>query len=159
MGLMDATEYDPRPAQRRNRLILALVMVVVLAGIFWYFFRYRPEERVIDKFFEAVERNDMEAAYGLYNGDPNWQQHPNQYGKYPFGQFQVDWGPSSEYGKITSHHVECSTEPPKKDFVTPTGVIVVVRINGRAETKSMWVEKKSKTITDSPQTVLCHGNS
>ncbi len=159
MGLMDATEYDPRPAQRRNRLILALVMVVVLAGIFWYFFRYWPEERVINKFFEAVERNDMEAAYGLYNGDPNWQQHPNQYDKYPFGQFQVDWGPSSEYGKITSHHVECSTEPPKKDFVTPTGVIVVVRINGRAETKSMWVEKKSKTITDSPQTVLCHGNS
>ena len=159
MGLMDAKEYDPRPAQRRWRLIAIGALVVVLAGISWYFFRYWPEERVINKFLEAVERNDMQTAYGLYQGDPDWQQHPDKYDKYPFGQFNLDWGPSGDYGKITSHHVECATELPKKNFVSPTGVIVVVRINQRAETKSMWVEKKSKTITDSPQTVLCHGNS
>ena len=71
MGLMDATEYDPRPAQRRNRLIVGLALAVVLAGIFWYFFRYWPEEHVINKFFEAIESNNMETAYGLYNGDPD----------------------------------------------------------------------------------------
>ena len=157
MGLMDATEYDPRPAQRRWRLIAILALIVVLAGILWYFFRYWPEERVINKFFEAIERNDMQTAYGIYYNDPNWQQHPDKQ-PYPFGRFNLDWGPSGEYGKITSHHVECATEPPKK-VLTPTGVIVVVRINNRAETKSMWVEKESKTITDSPQTVLCHGDS
>jgi hypothetical protein len=36
-------------------------------------------------------------------------------------------------------------------------VVVVVTINNRAEPRSMWVEKKSKTITDSPIKVLCHG--
>jgi hypothetical protein len=33
----------------------------------------------------------------------------------------------------------------------------VVTINSRAEPRSMWVEKKSKTISDSPKKVLCHG--
>ncbi len=160
MGLMDAKEYDPGPANRRKRLIVILAAVAVLAGIFWYFFRYWPEERVINKFFEAIERKDMQTAYGLYEGDPNWQQHPNQYDRYPFGQFSVDWGPSGDYGPITSHHVECATELPKKEgSQSPTGVVVVVRINARAETKSMWVEKKSKRITDSPNAVLCHGES
>ena len=158
MGLMDAKEYDPRPAQRRWKMMATLALVVVLAGILWYFFRYWPEEQVIDKFFGAVEKDDMQTAYGIYNGDPNWQQHPDKYGQYTFGQFKLDWGPQGEYGKITSHHVECATEPPKK-VVTATGVIVVVKINNRAETKSLWVEKKSKTITDSPQVVLCHGDS
>lgn len=158
MGLMDAQEYDPRPARRRLRLIAIAALVVVLAGILWYFFRYWPEERVVNKFFETVERNDMQTAYGIYMGDPAWQQHPDTYSRYPFGQFGLDWGPSGDYGKITSHHVECSTEPPKKGGATPSGVIVVVRINNRAETKSMWVEKKTKTITDSPDTVLCHGD-
>ena len=157
MGLMDAKEYDPGPAQRRWRLIATLALIVVVGGILWYFFRYWPEERVINKFFEAVERNDMPAAYSIYFNDPNWQQHPDSH-PYSFGQFNLDWGPSGDYGKITSHHVECATEPPRK-IVAPTGVIVVVRINNRAETKSMWVEKKTKTITDSPQTVLCHGDS
>ena len=46
---------------------------------------------------------------------------------------------------------------PKKDFVSSTGVIVVVIINGRQETRSMWVEKKAKTVGDSPMKALCHG--
>lgn len=158
MGLMDAQEYDPGPAQRRKRLITIAALVLVVAGIVWYFFRFFPEERVINKFFEAVERNDMQTAYGLYMGDPDWQQHPDKYARYTLGQFSLDYGPTGDYGKITTHHVECSTNPPKRGDVTPTGVIVVVRINNRAETKSMWVEKKTKAITDSPDTVLCHGD-
>ena len=158
MGLMDAKEYDPRPAQRRMKIVAIVASIAVIAGVLWYFFRYWPEERVIDKFFDAVERGDMQSAYSLYFNDPDWQQHPQKYDRYTLGQFQLDWGPSGEYGKITSHHVECSTEPPKKGGASPSGVIVVVRINNRVETKSMWVEKKSKTITESPQTVLCHGD-
>jgi len=158
MGLMDAEEYDPRPAQRRKRLIVIAALIVVLAGILWFFFRFWPYERVINKLFEAVERNDMQTAYGVYMADPDWQQHPDKYARYTFGQFSLDYGPSGDYGKITTHHVECSTNPPKRGDVTPTGVIVVVRINNRAEGKSLWVEKKDKSIHESPDTVLCHGD-
>jgi hypothetical protein len=155
MGLLDATEYDPRPAQRRNRIILTAVVVVIVAVCVWFFFRYWPEEHVINQFFQAIESKNFEAAYGIYNHDPDWKQHPNKYKDYTLSQFVLDWGPSSEYGPITSHKIDCATEPHKSNFQSPSGVIVVVIINNRAEPTSLWVEKKDKTITTSPIKAVC----
>jgi hypothetical protein len=157
MALMDAKEYDPRPAQRRLRILGLIVVVAVAIVAYKYFTRYDSEIGTINKFFAALEQKDFEKAYGLYNGDPDWKQHPQKYSNYNLGQFTLDWGPSGEYGPITSHRVDCALAPPKKDFVTPSGVVVVVTINNRAEPRSMWVEKKNKSITDSPIKVQCHG--
>jgi hypothetical protein len=158
MALMDAKEYDPRPAQRRNRMIAIAVVIVVALAAYLYFTRYNAEKNVINSFFQALEQKDFEKAYGIYQGDPDWKQHPQKYASYTLGQFTVDWGPAGEYGPITSHRVDCALEPPKKDFRSPSGVVVVVTVNNRAEPRSMWVEKKSKSISDSPVgTVLCHG--
>src|SRR5438270_219342 len=140
MGLMDAKEYDPAPARRRNRLILMAFLLAILVLILAFWFRYWPEKHTIDRFFGAIEAKDFEQAYALYEGDSQWKQHPDKYKDYSFNQFRLDWGPSGEYGAITSHHVDCATEPPKKGFQSPSGVIVVVTINGRQEPKSMWVE-------------------
>lgn len=158
MALMDAKEYDPRPAQRRNRAIAIAVIVILAVAAFLYFTRYNSEKKVINNFFQALEQKDLEKAYGIYQGDPDWKQHPQKYANYTLGQFTVDWGPSGEYGPITSHRVDCALEPPRKDFVSPSGVVVVVTINNRAEARSMWVEKKTRSISDSPVgKVLCHG--
>ena len=157
MALMDAREYDPRPAQRRNRMIVIAVIIVLAVAAYLYFTRYNSEKKVINQFFQALEQKDFEKAFGVYNGDPDWKQHPQKYSNYTLSQFTLDWGPSGEYGPITSHHVDCALSPPKKDFASPSGVVVVVTINNRAEPRSMWVEKKTKTITDSPIKVLCHG--
>ena len=157
MALMDAKEYDPRPAQKRRRIIATVVVVVLAVAVYLYLTRYDSEKRVINNFFSAIEQKDFDAAYGIYYADPNWKQHPEKYPSYTINQFKLDWGPSGEYGAITSHQVDCALEPPKKDFVSASGVIIVITINKRAESRSMWVEKKSKTLTDSPMKVLCHG--
>jgi hypothetical protein len=157
MALMDAKEYDPRPAQRRNRIIATAVVVVLAVSVYLYLTRYDSEKKVINKFFQAIEQKDYDAAYGIYYADPDWKQHPEKYTAYTINQFKLDWGPQGEYGAITSHQVDCALEPPKKDFVSPSGVVIVVTINNRAEPRSMWVEKKSRTITDSPMKVLCRG--
>ena len=157
MALMDAKEYDPRPAQRRNRIIATAVVVVLAVSVYLYLTRYNSEKKVINKFFQAIEQKDYDAAYSIYYADPDWKRHPEKYTAYTINQFKLDWGPQSEYGTITSHQVDCALEPPKKDFVSPSGVIIVVTINNRAEPRSMWVEKKSRTITDSPMKVLCRG--
>lgn len=156
MGLMDAKEYDPRPAQRRWQLLVTALVLVIAVFLVWWLFRFYPENKVINKFFQAIEHKDYDTAYGLYFADPEWKQHPQKYNQYPLPQFLLDWGPSSEYGTITSHKIECTTEPPSKAYRSPTGVIVVVSVNNRPETTSMWVEKKSKSISLSPQEVLCH---
>ncbi|HEY2496969.1 MAG TPA: hypothetical protein VGK24_07865 [Candidatus Angelobacter sp.] len=157
MALMDAKEYDPRPAQRRLRMIATAVVIVIAVAAYLYFTRYDPEKKVINNFFSAIEQKDFDKAYGIYEGDPDWKQHPEKYSSYTINQFKLDWGPQGEYGAITNHQIDCALEPPKKDFASPTGVVIVVTINNRAEPRSMWVEKKSKTVSDSPVKVLCHG--
>ena len=149
MALMDAKEYDPRPAQRRNRIIATAVVVVIAVAVWLYLTRYNAEKRVINKFFQAIEQKDFDTAYGIYQGDPEWKQHPQKFANYTVNQFKLDWGPSSEYGPITSHNVDCALAPPKKDFVSPGGVVVVVTINNRAEPRNMWVDKKTQSISDS----------
>ena len=157
MALMDAKEYDPRPAQRRNRIIATAVVIVVAIAAYLYLTRYNAEIRVINNFFNALQQKDFDTAYGIYQGDPDWNQHPQKYVNYTVNQFTLDWGPSGEYGPITSHRVDCALAPPKKDFVSPSGVVVVVTINNRAEPRSMWVERKNHSVTDSPVKVLCRG--
>ena len=157
MALLDAKEYDPRPAQKRRKIIATIVVIVLAVSVYLFLTRYDAEKKVITNFFHAIEQKDFEAAYGIYQGDPDWKQHPEKYSSYTFNQFKLDWGPQGEYGVITSHQVECALEPPKKDFVSSTGVVVVVTINSRQDPRSMWVEKKARTISDSPVKVLCHG--
>lgn len=156
MALLDAKEYDPRPAQRRKRLIIIAVAVVVIAAGVWWFTRYWPEEHVVNKFFTAIEKKDFDTAYGIYNADPDWKSHPDKYKDYTLNQFLLDWGPSGEYGVITSHEIDCVKEPDKKGFASPSGVIIAVTVNNRDGDASMWVEKKTKTLTISPFPLVCH---
>jgi len=51
MALMDAKEYDPRPAQKRRRIIATAVVVVLALAVYLYFTRYDSEKKVIDNFF------------------------------------------------------------------------------------------------------------
>jgi len=152
MALFDAEPVDERRL-RRKRTVIALVVFLVLlaAGAAWWF-RYWPEEHTVDRFFSALESQQFEKAYGIWLADPDWQQHPDQYKVYPFGQFKLDWGPSGEYGPIKSYHIEGSTSPSKAGANT-TGVVVAVRVNRRVDPNAvacLWVEKKSKTINFSP---------
>jgi len=159
MGLMDAKEYDPRPGQRRLRIIIAVAALIVVPLLVWrIFFYYSPEKDVVDRFFQALEHQDFETAYGIYHADPDWKQHPQKYNEYPLPQFKLDWGPSSDYGAIVSHKIECVKEPPSKNFRSSSGVIVNVILNGRSQETSMWVEKKTKTLTLNPgiYELQCH---
>jgi hypothetical protein len=160
MGLLDAKEYDPRPRQRMVRLVLVAVVVVIVAVVAYFIFRYQPEKSVVNNMFQAIEAKDFEKAYGIYNADPDWKQHPEKYNHYTYNQFYLDWGPSGDYGPVTSHHIDCAAEPKTSGFRSPSGVIVVVRVNNRSDkTESLWVEKKTKTIGVSPDKVLCGGST
>lgn len=150
MGLMDAQEYDPRPAKRRRLLAAIFALLATVALTLWLSLRYWPEKRAVDRFFHAIEDGNLDQAYGLYTGDVSWPQHPDGHRNYTPEQFRRDWGPSGDYGAITSHHVECVTDPPKRTSGSASGVIVVVTINRLSERRSLWVEKDSKSITLSP---------
>lgn len=145
--IFTAPQYDPEKYKRRNRLIWTIVLAVVLVAALAWYFRYWPQEHLVDKFFTALEQKNYEQAYALWTADPNWKQHPDKYSSYPINEFMRDWGPSGEWGPIRSHKVEWAGKPKGG----ASGVIVVVTVNERVDPKSnIWVESKDNTLTFSP---------
>ncbi len=59
---MDAKEYDEAKARRRKVRIVAIVATLLVLAFLAYQFRYWPEERLVDKFFAALQRQDYETA-------------------------------------------------------------------------------------------------
>jgi hypothetical protein len=155
MTLFEAQEYDPVKARkRRNRIIAAVAIVLLLAILAWNF-RHYPQERLVGTFFAALQQQDFEKAYGIWNNDPDWKQHPQKFANYSFAEFMKDWGPGGEWGLIKTYHVDGSAVPKggngTKFDVTPSGVVVVVTVNDRVAQKShIWVEKSDKTLGFSP---------
>jgi hypothetical protein len=146
MTLLDAQEYDPvRERRRRVRIASVVVLILVLAWLAWMR-RNWPEERVTDQFFEALEKQDFETAYGIWMHDPQWRQHTGKYSQYPFNEFYRDWGPGGEWGIVKSHKIYGSASPKGGG----SGVIVDVVINGRSEHARVWVQKSDKTLSFSP---------
>ncbi|HEY7616230.1 MAG TPA: hypothetical protein VH744_05455 [Terriglobales bacterium] len=146
MTLMDAQHYDEARARRRKIIISSAVfLVLVLAWLVWAY-RYWPEERIVDHFFAALQKQDFEGAYGVWMRDPQWKQHPQKYDRYPYHEFYTDWGPGGEWGIVKSHEIYASGTPKGGG----SGVVVEVIVNGRAEHARVWVEKADKTLSFSP---------
>ena len=145
--IFTAPQYDPEKYKRRNRLIWTIVLAVLLIAALGWYFRYWPQEHLVDKFFTALEQKNYDQAFAIWVADKNWKQHPDKYSNYPPNEFMRDWGPSGEWGPIRSHKVEWAGKPKGG----ASGVIVVVTVNDRVDPKSnIWVESKDNTLTFSP---------
>ncbi len=144
MTLLDAPHYNAAKARtRRNVLITALITCLVIAGFAWYFWDW-PQERLVNQFFAAIESRDMPKAFGIWNHDPNWQQHPQKYAAYPYGRFEIDWGHASDWGDIKTHKIVMAK-------TVGSGVVVGVQVNGQKSPLTfLWVERSNKTIGFSP---------
>jgi len=87
MTLLDAPAFDSRRANTIRTLSIVGVVVVVVGiiarcwGILqmpWWFWHW-PSDHKINQFMGSVESGDLNKAYGEWNHDANWQQHPAQY--------------------------------------------------------------------------------
>lgn len=143
--LFEAPPYDPKRERRRNAILGLVVGTVIVIGVLGYLFRNLAYERVVDHFFTALEQKDFEKAYGIWLNDPSWKQNPAKHPNYSFHDFYVDWGPGGEWGIIRQHQIVGSAAPKGG-----SGVVVVVRVNDRAEEARIWVERKDRTLTFSP---------
>jgi hypothetical protein len=148
MSLLDPPVYDEARVKRRRRYIALAVFALLLVLFAAWELRFWPEERAADRFFAALEANDMERAYGLWLADPGWKSHPEKHAKYPFNDFQHDWGPAGEYGAIRSHKLSDAYSP--AGGMSASGVIIEVQINGKGPPARLWVEKSDKSISFPP---------
>lgn len=150
MTLLDAQEYDSEKGRKRTRRIVsAIAVLLIVAGIVWWN-RYLPEKLVVGHFFDALQRQDYNTAYGIWMHDPEWQKHPQNHPKYPFSEFYRDWGPGSEWGLIKTQKIYGESACPGGG----SGVVVDVVVNDRTEHAQVWVEKSDRTLSYPPCELL-----
>ena len=152
MTLLDAPKFDTARDRRRRIIIYVTVGVLgVFIGGFWLaagmpfdwpwtWNNHRVGTIAIDRFLRTVEKNDLAAAYGIWNHDPAWKSHPEKYSMYSFDRFQEDWGPTSsenEYGAIKSHAIKVA-------HMYGNVLVVGALINGR-KSKPLFLDYDTKS--------------
>ncbi len=136
MTLLNAPIYNERKERLQKNLLIgsaatfALLVILTLAGFMLghgWLFSNLPVEHRVSKFLTALEAKDYPTAYGIYNNDANWQQHPNKYADYPLSRFTEDWTSESPVGgPIATHHIDISKTDGSGTF--GTGIIVAVTV-------------------------------
>jgi hypothetical protein len=107
MTLLDAPKYDETRARRNRNIIISVAAAFVVLWTTWWLVAGRPIDwpwfwnthlfgrMAMNSFMNDMQKNDLQAAYGVWIHDKDWQQHPQQHGAYPFERFKEDWDPSS----------------------------------------------------------------
>ena len=147
MTLLDAPAYNARRARIIRHSILAFLGVLVLAAILCFVFWDWPEQHRLNQFFALVEKQDLPKAYAAWTNDKHWRDHPERYSGYSYADFEKDWGPNSDYGRIQSHRIEIT----KTVGSGPgRGVVMGVAINGGKTPLFLRVDHKTHEIGFSP---------
>jgi hypothetical protein len=149
-SLFDAQPYDEAKARRRRIWIAVAVVAVISISTLLWFNRYWPEERRVEQFFARLQANNYEAAYSVWMNDPDWKLHPEQYKRYGFHAFYLDWGPGGEWGAVKSYKIVAAQKPRPN----ASGVVVGIRVNERKKLCSVRVEFKDKTLGFSPDEMV-----
>ena len=122
---------DPRWERRKKQIWIALAVLVVVGPVMFWYLKNWPEEQVVRRFCRALEQGNYSEAYLIWKPSRSYRNE----------DFLRDWGPPSEYGKITTWSIEGS-------HARGSGVIVTVKLN--AKEGRIWVEKKDKSLSFPP---------
>ena len=99
MTLLDATPYDPGPARRRRIKILTAVLILIVLGIVGWMNRYWSEERIVGKFFAALQSKDYETAYAIYFADPQMEATSGEVFQISVRSVHTGLGPGRAVGR------------------------------------------------------------
>jgi hypothetical protein len=141
----------PAEPQGKSSAIKFTSIVVALAVLIggWLLFRFYPEKRAVEHFFDALVAGDTTHAYQIWKPSTS----------YKMGDFLADWGPSGYYGPVKSYEILRATAPKQSN-----GVIVNVAVSPfspmpgandaeksrRTKVIPVWVDSDSKAMSFSP---------
>jgi hypothetical protein len=104
------TLLEPPPEKTDKSRVWAftiVALVVALGAVLWFTFRYYPEKRATQHFFDALVAGDTEKAYALWK--PTESYHKDD--------FLADWGPNGYYGPVKSYKIMGAKMPRKSDSI------------------------------------------
>jgi hypothetical protein len=147
---MSLLEPPADTSSKSRPMVFAVVAIVLIAAvILWWTFRFYPEKRAAEHFFDAVVSGDMATAYGLWKPGPSYKMQ----------DFLADWGPNGYYGPVKSYRIIREESPLGSNAV---GVTVAISpfspipdpSDGEKSRKtrvvSVWVISKDKSLSFPP---------
>ena len=99
MTLLDPPAEKPEKSRAMAFTIAALVLVAIV--VLWFTFRYYPEKKAAEHFFDALVAGDTARAYQLWKPSPS----------YAIKDFLADWGPEGYYGPVKSYKILRASSP------------------------------------------------
>jgi len=147
------TLFDP-PAEKSTKSramaftigALALFVIVLL----YFAFRYYPERRAAEHFFDALVAGDTDTAYRLWKPSPS----------YAMKDFMADWGPQGYYGPVKSYKILKVNAPPKANAISvrvatsPFSTLPDAsdeEKSRKTRVVSVWVLTKDKSLSFPPE--------
>ena|SRR5437762_8673038 len=136
-------EYGAGEQQRakRARLIqrgsIAVLSILIVAGVLYAVFRNYPEEQRVKSLVEALRKQDYQAAYRMFGCTET-----NPCRDYTFEKFMDDWGPRSAHANAASAHI---------GMTQSCGSGVILRVDySAAEPVPLWVERSTHVVSFAP---------
>lgn len=147
MTLFDAPAAKPEKSRAMAFAISAIVLVAFV--LLFFVFRYYPEKKAAEHFFDALVAGDTNKAYELWKPTSSYQMK----------DFLADWGPTGYYGPIKSYEIGRA-----RTLTGASGVAITVSVSPfspmpdasdgeksrKTRTVVVWVEKSDKSFSFPP---------
>ena len=134
-GFLDEYGAGDERRERIVKLILVSVVVVaVLSGLLYFFFRNYRQEQAAKRFFQLLETHNYQAAYDM------WVSSDSERVGYPMNEFLKDWGPQAmDLHKFTIMDAEsCGNS------------VIVDTDLGPAGDKKVWINRQTLELGFGP---------
>ena len=147
MSLLNPPVASENRPNAMKYTVIAITLAVIIGG--WLMFRYYPEKRAVDHFFEALVSGDTNQAYQLWKPSSS----------YKLNDFVADWGPNGYYGPVKSYEILRAAAKKESNGITINVAVSPFspmpgandpEKSRRTKTISLWVDPESKAISFSP---------
>lgn len=140
----------PAETNKSRPFVFAASAIVIIAIVaLWWAFRFYPEKRAAEHFFNALVAGDTTTAYQLWK--------PGE--SYKMQDFLADWGANGYYGPVKSYRIMREDSPLGSNAVQVTVAIspfapMPDASDGNKSRKTrvvgIWVVSKDKSLTFPP---------
>src|SRR5438309_8213990 len=124
-------------SKKRRLIILGTLVAIVLAVTLYAVFHNYREERVANRFLDAIRSHDYQSAYRMWGCT---EQNPCR--DYTFDRFMADWGPKGTYSD--PNHLSYGDVD-----ACGGGVVLSIQYAG-AEPAGLYVDRSSKILSFAP---------
>jgi len=152
MSLLDPPAAKPEKSRAMAFTIAALAFVILV--VLFFTFRYYPEKRAAQHFFDALVAGNTDQAYQLWKPGPS----------YTMKDFLADWGPQGYYGPVKSYSVLRACSPHGANIVevrvavspfSPMPDASDAEKSRKTKVVGVWVLTSDKSLSFPPGTTPC----